>query len=122
MAYGAVKDHVKAGSVRYLTFFTDRRYSDPPGVPTAPELGFPEAGNLVTLTGVYAHKNTPEEIKKTLMEGFKKIYDDPEFQQRLDRMGDSPRFGGPDFIKEAIRKAEDVGVPIIKELGLYAGK
>ncbi|RPJ07665.1 MAG: tripartite tricarboxylate transporter substrate binding protein [Deltaproteobacteria bacterium] len=122
MAYGAVKDHVKAGNVRYLVFFSDRRYSDPPGVPCALELGFPEAANLVTLTGVYAHKNTPEGIKKTLFDGFKKVYEDPEFQQRIERMGDSPRFGGPEFMKEAIRKAEEVGVPIIKELGLYVGK
>jgi tripartite-type tricarboxylate transporter receptor subunit TctC len=119
MAYGAVKDHVKAGNVRYLVFFSDRRYSDSPTVPSAVELGFPEAAKLATFNGLYAHKNTPEDVKKALFDAFKKIYEDPEFKKGIERMGDEPRFGGPEFIKEAIKKGEESGVPLIKELGLY---
>ena len=122
MAYGAVKDHVKAGNIRYLVFFSDRRFSDSPTVPSAVELGFPEAAKLATFNGLYAHRNTPEDVKKTLLDLFKKIYEDPEFKKGIERMGDEPRFGGPEFIKEAIKKGEEAGVPIIKELGLYLEK
>jgi len=122
MAYGAVKDHVKAGNIRYLVFFSDRRFSDLPTIPSAVELGFPEAAKLATFNGLYAHKNTPEDIKKALLEVFKKVYEDPEFKRGIERMGDEPRFGGPEFIKDAIKKGEEVGVPIIKELGLYLDK
>jgi tripartite-type tricarboxylate transporter receptor subunit TctC len=122
MAYGAVKDHVKAGNIRYLVFFSDRRFSDLPAVPSAVELGFPEAAKLATFNGLYAHKNTPEDAKKALLDVFKKIYEDPEFKKGIERMGDEPRFGGPEFIKEAIKKGEEAGVPIIKELGLYIEK
>jgi tripartite-type tricarboxylate transporter receptor subunit TctC len=122
MVYGAVKDQVKAGNVRYLTFFSDHRYRDPSDVPSAAELGFPEAAKLVTYIGLYAHKNTPENIKKMLVEAFKKTYDDPEFKKRIENMGDEPRFERAEFMKESIKKAEEIGVPLIKELGLYKEK
>jgi tripartite-type tricarboxylate transporter receptor subunit TctC len=61
-------------------------------------------------------------VRKTLFDVLKKVYEDPEFKKSIERMGDEPRFGGPEFMREAIRQAEEVGVPIIKELGLYVGK
>jgi tripartite-type tricarboxylate transporter receptor subunit TctC len=122
MAFGAVKDHIKAGTIRYLVVFSDRRFSDLPTVPSAVELGFPEAAKLATFVGLYAHKNTPEDVKKTLFDAFKKIYEDPEFKKGIERMGDEPRFGGPEFILEAIKRGEESGVPLIKELGLYLEK
>jgi tripartite-type tricarboxylate transporter receptor subunit TctC len=122
IVYGAAKEQVKAGNVRYLTFFSDRRYSDPSDVPCAAELGFPEAARLPTLVGLYAHKNTPEEIKKTLFNAFKKTYEDPEFKKGIEKFGEEPRFEGPGFLNETIKKSEEVGTPILKELGLYVGK
>jgi hypothetical protein len=32
-----------------------------------------------------------------------------------------PKFGGPDFMMEAIRNSESLAVPILKEFGLYVG-
>ena len=120
--YGSTKDHVLAGKLRYLVVFSDRRFSDLPSVPSAVELGFPEAAKLLTVNGLYAHKDTPENIKQTLFNAFKKVSEDPEFKKGIERMGDEPRFGGPEFVRDAIRQAEEAGVPIIKELGLYLGK
>ncbi len=122
MPYGAVKDHVKAGKIRYLIFFSDRRFTDPSDVPSAVELGFPEASKYITVVGLFVHKNTPENIKKILIDTFKKTSEDPDFKKGLERIGEEPRFGGPDFLKEAIKKGEEVGIPIIKELGLYIEK
>lgn len=122
MAYGAIRDYVKTGKLRYMIFFSDHRYSDPSDVPCATELGFPEAGKLAVLVGLYAHKDTPEDIRKTLFNAFKKVYEDPEFRKGLEKLGEEPTFAGPEFLKEASRKQEEVGVPILKELGLYMGK
>lgn len=122
IAYGAIKDHVKSGKVRTLIFFSDHRYSDPSDVPCATELGFPEAGNMPTLIGLYAHKDTPEDIKKVLVNVFKKVCEDQKFKKGIEELGEEPRFGGPEFVKEAIKRQEEVGVPILKELGLYVGK
>ena len=121
-AYGAYRSHVKAGSAKYLVTYTDQRFDDPPGIPTAVELGFPEAAKLPTLVGVYGHKNTPEEVIKTLFAAFRKTYDDPEFKKGLEKLGEEPKFGGPEMIREAIKSSDEVGLPILKELGMYVGK
>jgi tripartite-type tricarboxylate transporter receptor subunit TctC len=119
--YGTVKDHVKAGKIRYLTVYSNQRYSDLPNVPSAVELGFPEAA-IPSFIGLYAHKDTPEAIKQTLMDAFKKTYEDPEFKKGLEKLGEEPRYGGPELMRDAIRKSAEVGVPILKEFGLYVGK
>ena len=119
MVYGAVKDHVKTGKVRYLVTISDHRYSDPPNVPSAAELGFPEVAKLPTFIGFYAHKDIPEESKRILMEAFKKTYEDPEFKKGIERLGEEPKFAGPEFMREAIREGEKNAIPILKEVGLF---
>ncbi len=119
MVYGAVGEHVRNGTVKYLVTVGERRYSNLPDVPCAVELGFPELSKLPTYVGVYAHKDTPEPAKKTLIDVMRKIYDDPEFKRGLETLGEEPKFGSPDFLREAIKNSEVISVPILKEFGLY---
>jgi len=56
--YDIVRDHVRAGTVRMLVVYSDRRFNDIPNVPCAVELGFTDVGKLATLFGLYAHKDT----------------------------------------------------------------
>jgi len=119
--YGTVKDHVTTGKLRYLAVYSDQRYSDLPDVPSVVELGFPQAA-IPSLIGLYAHKDTPEAVKKTLMDAFKKTYEDPEFKKGLEKLGEEPKYGGPELMREAIRKGGEASVPILKEFGLYVGK
>ncbi len=120
--YGTVKENVRAGQIRYLAFYSDHRFSDQPNVPSIVELGYPEPAKLATLVGVYAHKNTPEPVKNYLVALAKKVYDDPRFRKLADVGGEDPKFGGPEYVKESIRKSEELSVPMLKELGLYIGK
>jgi tripartite-type tricarboxylate transporter receptor subunit TctC len=122
MVYGSLKDHVKAGKVRYLVFFSDQRYSDPPDMPCTAELGFPEGAKLDAKIGMYAQRDTPGKLQQAFVDAFQKSCVDPEFRKGIERIGEELRCGGPEFIREAMKKAEEVGVPIIKELGLYVGK
>ena len=119
--YGAVKGHIKAGTIRYLVFFSDRRFSDPSDVPCALELGFPEAAKLMPYVGVFAHKDTPEDVKKVLDAAFKKSFEDPDFKKGIERIGDEPTFGGPELMAESIKRQEEITVPILKDLGIYVG-
>jgi len=119
MTYGTIKDHVRAGKIRFLAVISERRYSDLPDALSVVELGFPEVAELKVLSGFFIHKDTPEEIKKILIDVFRKTYDDPKFKKDFEGLGDIPRFGGPDFVREAIKKAEGISVPILKEVGLY---
>jgi tripartite-type tricarboxylate transporter receptor subunit TctC len=118
-SYAGLKGHVMAGKIRYLVLNRDRRYSDPSDVPCAAELGFPEMAKLIAYGGLYCHKDTPEEIKKSLIGAFKKVYEEPEFRKKFEELGNELRFEGPEFVKEAIKKGEEITVPILKELGLY---
>jgi tripartite-type tricarboxylate transporter receptor subunit TctC len=124
MTYGTVVDHVKAGKVRFLYFLSDHRFNRPElaNVLTVAELGYPDLTRLTPFVGLYIHKDTPSQVRKVLTDALKKTYDDPEFKKAVDRTGDEPRFGGPEFIAESIKKGEEIGVPMLKELGLYVGK
>jgi len=119
---GGVRDHVKTGMIKYLVVYADRRYSELPEVPSAGELGFTEVGKLAALFGFYVHKDTPEKIKGTLIDVFKRTSEDPELRKGIEKLGEEPKFGGPEFLTEAIKKTEEVAVPMLKELGLYVGK
>ena len=102
--------------------YSDQRYSDQPNVPSIAELGFPDAAKLMTYAGLYIHKNTPENIKAYLLDVSKKIYEDPRFKKLPDMGGEDPKFGGPEFVRQKIKETEEIGVPILKEIGLYVGK
>ena len=118
-SYGPVKDHVKVGRIRCLATMSDRRYSDPSDVPCVAELGFAELGSLLPLAGMYVHKDAPEEVKKVLSDTFRKTCASPEFKRGIEKLGEEPRFEEPEFTNQAIKKAEENFVPLLKELGLY---
>jgi tripartite-type tricarboxylate transporter receptor subunit TctC len=120
--YGTAVDQVKAGKARCVVFFSNKRYGMPADVPCAGELGFPNAGKLTTLFGLYAHKDTPQDIRGILLDACKKIYDDQDFQNGVEKIGEELRFGGPEYLKDTIKEGESIGVPILKELGLYLEK
>ena len=121
-SYSPVKDHIRTGRLRCLTFFSDRRFPDQPDIPSVMELGFPDACKLATYVGVYAHRSTPQNVKSYLVDVLKKIYDDPRFQKGIQYLGEDLRYGGPEWTMDSIRKAEEISVPVLKEIGLYVGK
>jgi len=117
-----IKGHLKAGTIRVLVAMSDRRYEDLPNVPCTQELGFTESAKIAVVGGWFAHKDTPDDIKKTLIDALKKVYEDPELKKIVDDIGEQPFFGGPELIYEKIKYTEELGVPILKELGLYVEK
>jgi tripartite-type tricarboxylate transporter receptor subunit TctC len=117
--YVTVKDLLKAERLKALFAISDRRYSYTPDIPSIAELGFPEVAQLRALMGLYIHKNTPDNIKQILKDAFKKVQDDKGLSDKFIQIGLTPSFLTPDQMRETIRNAERLGVPILKELGLY---
>ena len=117
--YGPFKPHVESGKVRWLVAYSDRRYSDLPDVPVGREVGYPDVGKFNVFIGMYAHKNTPENVKNILNDALKKICESPEYKKAIQQLGEEPRYGSVELIKQATKEAEEVGIPMIKELGLY---
>ncbi len=119
--HGAIAAQVKAGAIRYLVVYSDRRFSDLKDVPTALELGYPDAAKLMPLLGAWVHKDTPQEIKTKITNAFNKAFEDPAFKKGIIDIGDEPTFGGPQKMLDLIKVQADVSVPILKDLGLYVG-
>jgi len=114
-------EHLKSGKLRFLMNFSDRRYTTLPQVPSAVELGYEDLGKMIPIASMFAHKDTPEEIKRILGDCFKKVFEDPGYKKGLDQIGEQPRPEGAEFLKANIKSAEQVSVPLLKEFGLYEG-
>jgi hypothetical protein len=51
-----------------------------------------------------------------------KLSQDPEFRKGIDALGEETRFMGSDLMMQGIKNAEAIGVPLLKEFGLYVGE
>lgn len=122
MLYTACKEQVAAGKVRCLVVWRDTRFGELPDVPACTELGFQEAAKVRPFFGIYAHKDTPKEILKSVEDVCKKVYMDPEFQNDLKRLGPVPIFMNGSELKDFISQAEAEVTPTLKALGLYVGE
>jgi tripartite-type tricarboxylate transporter receptor subunit TctC len=74
--------HIKAGSVKPLAVFTDKRVADLPDVPTIAEAGFPEAA-YVPWYGIYVPATTPDAIVEKINGAISKALQNPEVQRQL---------------------------------------
>jgi tripartite-type tricarboxylate transporter receptor subunit TctC len=74
--------HIKAGSVKPLAVFTDKRVVDLPDVPTIAEAGFPEAAYLPWY-GIYVPSTTPDAIVEKINNAVNKALQNPDVQRQL---------------------------------------
>jgi tripartite-type tricarboxylate transporter receptor subunit TctC len=74
--------HIKAGTVKPLAVFTDKRVADLPDVPTIAEAGFAEAA-YVPWYGIYVPSATPDAIVEKINDGINKALQNPEVQRQL---------------------------------------
>ena len=89
LIYSSTRSLIDAGKLRLFVTFSDRRFPVTPDIPSTVELGYE---TFIIYHGIYLHKDTPADIKKTLFETFKKICEDPEFDKGLEKLGDAPKF------------------------------
>ena len=82
---GPVLKHVKAGGLRALATWGDKRLPALPDVPTLKELGLEVEYYLQV--GIVAHKETPASALKVLREAVKQTVKDPEFEAAMTNLG-----------------------------------
>jgi tripartite-type tricarboxylate transporter receptor subunit TctC len=80
-----VLPHIKAGKLRALAGWGDKRVAALPDVPTFRELGYPDA-EFYIWAGVFAPKGTPEPVLAKLRDGLKAAVADPEFKAAMDKL------------------------------------
>jgi tripartite-type tricarboxylate transporter receptor subunit TctC len=118
-SYATVTPHVKSGKIRPIVTYEGQRYKDHPEVPTATELGYKDVEKLSTYVGLYGHRDVPEPVKKIMSEALRKTCEDAAFKAGIEKVGEEHRCETPEFAMEAIKRGEEVVVPILKELGIY---
>jgi tripartite-type tricarboxylate transporter receptor subunit TctC len=107
-----VLPQIKAGKLRALAGWGDKRVAALPEVPSFKELGYPEA-EFYIWAGLFAPKGTPEPVLARLREATRVAVADPEFKAAMDKLETPVTFKqGADFQKffdaDAHRLAEGV--------------
>lgn len=84
---------VKAGTLRIIALFADKRMADFPDVPTVREQGIDFS--MSQWRGLAAPKGTPPEAIKVLHEAFRKDMEDPAFVKAAQEMSVQLHYLGP---------------------------
>ena len=80
-----VLPHIKAGKLRALAGWGDKRVAALPDVPTFKELGYPDA-EFYIWAGVFAPRGTPEPVLGKLRDTLKTAVGEPEFKAAMDKI------------------------------------
>ncbi len=107
-----VLPHIKAGKLRALAGWGDKRVAALPDVPTFRELGYPDA-EFYIWAGLFAPKATPEAVLAKLRSGVREAVNDPDFKTAMDKLETPIAFKQGDefqrfFDADARRLAEGV--------------
>jgi tripartite-type tricarboxylate transporter receptor subunit TctC len=77
--------HIKAGKLRPLAGWGDKRVAALPEVPTFKELGYPDA-EFYIWAGLFAPRGTPEPVLQKLRDGVRLAVAEPEFKSAMDKL------------------------------------
>jgi tripartite-type tricarboxylate transporter receptor subunit TctC len=108
--------HVKAGTIRPLVSFTEKRLRALPDVPTAKELGYPVVAS--SFYGLLAPKGTPRAIVEIIYGAAKKTRENHEsfIKERYDNIGVEMMFLGPQEYYNHLKKFQAFQEKILQEL------
>jgi tripartite-type tricarboxylate transporter receptor subunit TctC len=114
---GDVLQYLKAGQLRPLVIFAERRHPAFADVPTSKELGLDIT--LPQFRGIVAKKGTSPERVKTLGEAFRKASETPQWKKFAEEWYMSPdSYMGPDLFAGWVRGEVDTLDRLVKEFGL----
>ena len=108
--------HLKAGTLRALASFNEKRVRAIPEVPTVSESGFPVVSSLIF--GILGPKRTPKEAIDTLHSAAKKVLENhrTSLMERYEKLGVEIFFLGPDEYAANLRKQSIFFEKVVKEL------
>lgn len=115
-AIAPAQAHIKAGTLRPLAVFSDKRLKAYPDVPTLREMGY-KLGSP-TLYGILAPKDTPKEVVDALYGAARKVVDKygDQVAQTLSTMGAEVKLLGPEEYGAYLKNQEQLFSAGIKTL------
>ncbi len=97
-----IYQYIESGDLLPILIFESERYSTLPNTPTAKELGVDMVVSV--WNGLAVPKNTPDEIYNRLVDGFAKIFADPECIAAIEKIGSTVDYLTPAELEAKIDK------------------
>lgn len=119
VATSSAMPHVTAGKLRALLVLSERRFQSAPGIPSAPEAGFPGI-NASVWTGMFAPANTPKALVSRINRDVVDILKLPETRQLLEKQGGEPTPSTPEAFAGFLKQEIDKWCKVIRTAGLRA--
>ena len=114
---GDVLQYLKAGQLKPLVIFAEKRHPAFPDVPTAKELGIDLT--LPQFRGIVVRKGTPPERIQAMGEAFRKAMDTPRWKKFAEEWYFAPdSYMGPDRFGKWVAGEVDTLDRLVKEFGL----
>ncbi len=107
-------EHVKAGKLKIIALFADKRFEMFPDVPTVKEQGIDFAMGM--WRGLVAPKSTPADVIKKLHDAFKQGMDDPVFKKNAKDMAVNLRYLGPEAFGKLMAHDHEFFGKLVKEI------
>ncbi|TCT36323.1 Bug family tripartite tricarboxylate transporter substrate binding protein [Martelella mediterranea] len=113
---GAAKPQIDAGALRMLGVMDSKRFALFPDVPTFNEaLGAGTDTQLRAWAAIAGPANMPEDVKGQLIEVFKAVAADPEFQQAMKNQGIMPSTLVGDKVQEMMKRDDEMYAKLIED-------
>jgi tripartite-type tricarboxylate transporter receptor subunit TctC len=114
---GDVLQYLKAGQLRPLVIFAEKRHPAFPDVPTTKELGIDIT--LPQFRGIVARKGTPPERVQAMADAFRKAMETPQWKKFAEEWYFAPdSYMGPDRFGKWVAGEVDTLDRLVKEFGL----
>ncbi|MBP1768809.1 MAG: hypothetical protein H6P98_2924 [Candidatus Aminicenantes bacterium] len=107
-------NHVRAGKLRIIALFSDKRFDMFPDVPTVKEQGLDFTMGM--WRGVAAPKGTPPAVIQKLHDAFKKGMDDPGFQKAAKDMAVNLQYLPPAEFGKWMAQDDEAFGKLVKEI------
>ena len=107
-------EHVKAGKLKIIALFADKRFELFPDVPTVKEQGIDFV--MGQWRGLGAPKGTPPDVIKKLHDAFKQGMDDPVFQKNAKDMVVNLSYLGPEAFGKLMASDDEYYGKLVKEI------
>jgi tripartite-type tricarboxylate transporter receptor subunit TctC len=107
-------EHVKAGKLKIIALFAEKRFEMFPDVPTVKEQGIDFLMGM--WRGLVAPKGTPPDAIKKLHDAFKQGMDDPVFKKNAKDMAVNLSYLGPEAFEKLLAHDHEFFGKLIKEM------
>ncbi len=107
-------EHVKAGKLKIVALFAEKRFELFPDVPTVKEQGIDFVMGM--WRGLIAPKGTPADVIKKLNDAFKQGMDDPAFRKNARDMAVNLSYLGPDAFGKLMANDHEFFGKLVKEI------